>query len=81
MTALSSSLGGIERRSVGEFRRAVAELSPTTVVTPTDPAGPPSGSSASAPPISRRRFLIASYPSLAGGFIHLNYQYLSSMRS
>lgn len=41
MTGLSSSLGGIERRieSVEEFRREVAELSPTTVVTPTDPAG------------------------------------------
>jgi hypothetical protein len=41
MTGLSSSLGGIESRieSVEEFRDEVAELSPMTVVTPTDPAG------------------------------------------
>ena len=41
MTGLSSSLGGIEKRieSVEEFRNEVAALSPTTVVTPTDPAG------------------------------------------
>ena len=41
MTGLSSSLGGIERRieSVEEFRDEVADLSPMTVVTPTDPAG------------------------------------------
>ena len=41
MTGLSSSLGGIETRieSVETFRDEVAELSPMTVVTPTDPAG------------------------------------------
>ncbi|GAB7095819.1 hypothetical protein JCM30237_29730 [Halolamina litorea] len=41
MTGLSSSLGGIEQRieSVEEFRSEVADLSPRTVVTPTDPAG------------------------------------------
>lgn len=41
MTGLSSSLGGIESRieSVEEFRDEVADLSPMTVVTPTDPAG------------------------------------------
>lgn len=41
MTGLSNSLGGIESRveNVQRFRDEVADLSPTTVVTPTDPAG------------------------------------------